>query len=94
MIEIIVSVITAFFFVGLFFYLSRKIKNHAHILLISMSLLAILLIFNLLLNAPIINFIVTFTIFVILLLFILEIIKSSNSLFNGESIFQEEETKG
>ncbi len=93
MIEIIVSIISAVFLASLYFYLTRKIKNHTHILLISMSLLVALLLFNLLLNAPIINFIVTFTTFAILLLFVLEIIKSSNSLFNGETIFQEEETK-
>ena len=93
MIEIIVSVISAFFLASLYFYLTRKIKNHTHILLISMSLLVILLLFNLLLNAPIINFIITFTIFAILLLFVLEIVKSSNSLLNGESIFQEEEIR-
>ena len=93
MIEIIISVIIAIFLASLYFYLTRKIKNHTHILLISMSLLVILLLFNLLLNALIINFIVTFTTFVILLLFVLEIIKSSNSLFNGESIFQEEEIR-
>jgi len=94
MIEIIISVISAVFLTSLYFYLTRKIKNHTNILLISMSLLVILLLFNLILNAPIINFIVTFTTFAILLLFVLEIIKSSNSLYNGESIFQEEkETK-
>jgi len=93
MIEIIVSVIIAVFLTSLYFYLTRKIKNNQHILLISMSLLVILLLFNLLINAPIINFIVTFTIFTNLLLFVLEVIKSSNSLFNAESIFQEEEIR-
>ena len=93
MIEIIVSVIIAVFLTSLYFYLTRKIKNNQHILLISMSLLVILLLFNLLINAPIINFIITFTIFAILLLFVVEVIKSSNSLFNGESIFQEEEIR-
>jgi len=93
MIEIIVSVIIAVFLTSLYFYLTRKIKNNQHILLISMSLLVILLLFNLLINVPIINFIVTFTIFTNLLLFVLEVIKSSNSLFNGESIFQEEEIR-
>ena len=92
MIEIIISIISAVFLISLYFYLTRKIKNHTHILLISMSLLVILLLFNLLTNAPIINFIVTFTTFAILLIFVLEIVKS-NSLFNGETIFQEEETK-
>jgi len=93
MIEIIVSVIIAVFLTSLYFYLTRIIKNNQHILLISMSLLVILLLFNLLINAPIINFIITFTIFAILLLFVVEVIKSSNSLFNGESIFQEEEIR-
>jgi len=93
MIEIIVSLISAIFLTSLYFYLTRKIKNHTHILMISMSLIVILLLFNLLLNEPIINFIVTFTTYAILLLFVFEIIKSSNSSFNGESIFQEEEIK-
>ena len=93
MIEIIVSVIIAVFLTSLNFYLTRIIKNNQHILLISMSLLVILLLFNLLINAHIINFIITFTIFAILLLFVVEVIKSSNSLFNGESIFQEEEIR-
>ena len=93
MIEIIVSVIIAVFLTSLYFYLTRIIKNNQHILLISMSLFVILLLFNLLINAPIINFIVTFTIFTNLLLFVLEVIKSSNSLFNAESIFQEEEIR-
>jgi len=93
MIEIIVSVIIAVFLTSLYFYLTRIIKNNQHILLISMSLFVILLLFNLLINAPIINFIVTFTIFTNLLLFVLEVIKSSNSLFKAESIFQEEEIR-
>jgi len=93
MIEIIVSVIIAVFLTSLYFYLTRKIKNNQHILLISMSLLVILLLFNLLINVPIINFIVTFTIFTNLFLFVVEVIKSSHSLFNAESIFQEEEIR-
>jgi len=93
MIEIIASIIIVVFLISSYFYLTRKIKNHTSILSISMSLLVLLLLFNLLFNAPIINFIITFTLCTILLLFVLEIIKPLHSLFNGDSIFQEEENK-
>ena len=88
MIEIIISVISAFFLISLHFYLTRKIKNHTTILLFSTSLLVILLLFNLFINNPIITFIITFTIFMILLLFILEVIKPSHALnrFHEEKI--------
>lgn len=93
MIDIIVSYICALLLFVIYFVLTRKISNQAHILIISLSLLVIILIFNFLVNNPIINFIFTFTICIILLLFILEVVRSSNTLFNGESIFQEEEIK-
>ncbi|MBY9002469.1 MAG: hypothetical protein KGD73_00705 [Candidatus Lokiarchaeota archaeon] len=54
-----------------------------------MSLLVILLLFNLFIISPIINFIITFTIFTILLLLIFEVIKTSRAL----SLFQEEKIK-
>ncbi len=92
MIEIIVSIIVVVFLISLYFYLTRKIKNYTSILSISMSLLVLLILFNILLNAPIINFIITFTLCTILLLFVFEIIKPLHSLFNSDSIFQEEET--
>jgi len=86
MIEIIVSIIIAIIISSLYLYLAIKIKNTTHILLISVSLLITLILLNLFVIEPIINFIITFTIITVLYLFFSKVIKSMHSI----SIFQEE----
>ncbi len=81
MIEIIVGIIIAIIIASVYFYLTIKIKKITPISSISIGFIVTLVLANLFVNMPIINFIIAFTIYFVLFLFFLKMIKS---------IFQEE----